>query len=263
LSTARRSKTKRPAPRPSAPPQSTAGAIAKKRSRPPPLPPRRAKKGDEPEIRFEYGPAGRDTLAAIADEVAGLARALASRPDNPSAPDITLSETPAGRDTVTAIAREVAEHAATAVRPKLTTLDYETRPGASRDTREAAPEIEIGAEPDTAVRRRVTTRGYDERPQRPPQPSHETLDAIARALAGPDSGPRPLEGDLEICEMVTFVVRGSDLTSLSSEEGRRQFVSERLMRRLPVSSHDDIVRIDVTPWTVRGTLIARVWCRLA
>jgi hypothetical protein len=29
-----------------------------------------------------------------------------------------------------------------------------------------------------------------------------------------------------------------------------------------VSSLDDVVRIDVTPWTVRGTLIVRVWCRL-
>jgi hypothetical protein len=261
LSTARRSKTKRPVPRPSAPPQSTAGAIVKKRSRPPPLPPRRAKKSDEPEIRFEYGPAGRDTLAAIADEVAGIARALASRPDNPSAPEITLSETPAGRDTVAAIAREVAEHAATAVRPKLTTLDYETRPG-SGDARHAAPEIEIAPEADTAVRRRVTTRGYDERPPRPPQASRETLDAIARALSGGEAEPTPHEADLEICEMVTFVIRGADLTPLSSEDGRRQFVIDRLMRRLPVATPDDIVRVDVTPWTVRGTLIVRVWCRL-
>jgi hypothetical protein len=25
---------------------------------------------------------------------------------------------------------------------------------------------------------------------------------------------------------------------------------------------DDIDRVDVTPWTVQGTLVVRVWCRL-
>lgn len=263
MSSARRPKTKRP-PRPSTAPGGPASgnaraAAAKKRSRPPPLPQRRPRATVEaPEIRFEYGPAGRETLAAIAEEVAGLARAIAARPHNASAPEISITESPAGRETISAIAREVAEQ----VRPKLTTLNYDEPPEARA----------LPSEPTTAVRRRLPTRGYSEAPP-PPEPEPEapqttavpagrdTLEAIARAVAGPESGPRVRE-ELDVYEMATFVVRGNDLARLSTENGRREFVGERLLARLPVASLDDVDRIDVTPWTVRGTLIVRVWCRL-
>ncbi len=62
--------------------------------------------------------------------------------------------------------------------------------------------------------------------------------------------------------MVTFVVRGPELSRLSSQQARRDFVAERLLQRLPVASIDKVDRIDVTPWTVRGTVIVRVWCRV-
>jgi hypothetical protein len=194
-----------------------------------------AREGSAPDIRFDYGPVGRETLAAISDEVADMAIAIAARAPCTSAPEIALDETPAGRDTVTAIAREVATHAATAVRPRLTTLDYSSRP-------RAGDAADSGAQPR--------------------EPSRETIDALARAMAGSEAEPGPAEQVLEISEMVTFVVRGTDLTQLATEEGRRRFVEERLMRRLPVQSLDQVMRVDVTPWTVRGTLIVRVWCRL-
>jgi hypothetical protein len=61
--------------------------------------------------------------------------------------------------------------------------------------------------------------------------------------------------------MATFVVRG-DLAQLSSVAARRRFVTDRLLHRLPVESIEEVDRIDVTPWTVRGTVIVRVWCRV-
>jgi hypothetical protein len=33
------------------------------------------------------------------------------------------------------------------------------------------------------------------------------------------------------------------------------------MGSLPVGSIDEVDRVDVTPWTVQGTLVVRVWCR--
>jgi hypothetical protein len=79
--------------------------------------------------------------------------------------------------------------------------------------------------------------------------SATTTDARATALA------------LEIFEMMTYVVRGSDVARLSSEALRRAFVEEHLLSRLPVRSMAEIERVDVTPWTVPGTLVVRVWCR--
>ena len=52
------------------------------------------------------------------------------------------------------------------------------------------------------------------------------------------------------------------MARLSSDALRRQFVEEHLLARLPSPSMDDIDRVDVTPWTVQGTLVVRVWCRL-
>jgi hypothetical protein len=119
----------------------------------------------------------------------------------------------------------------------VSTLDYGARP-------EGEAAVELPPEPETVVRRRA---------------GRETLDEIARALS-PETAPGP--EDVEISELVTFVVRGSDLASLSTEDGRRQFAQDRLLKRLPVASMRDVLRVDVTPWTVQGTLIVRVWCRL-
>jgi hypothetical protein len=38
-------------------------------------------------------------------------------------------------------------------------------------------------------------------------------------------------------------------------------VEENLLKRLPVHSMADVERVDVTPWTVQGTLVVRVWCK--
>jgi hypothetical protein len=74
-------------------------------------------------------------------------------------------------------------------------------------------------------------------------------------------GQAPSETPCEIYEMMTFVVRG-DLARLSSTRARREFVAERLLSRLPVRDISEVDRVDVTPWTVHGTVIVRVWCRV-
>ncbi|MCA9647013.1 MAG: hypothetical protein KC492_40270, partial [Myxococcales bacterium] len=68
---------------------------------------------------------------------------------------------------------------------------------------------------------------------------------------------------MEVFEMITFVVRANDAGRLSSMRSRKDFVAEKLMHRLPIESPDDIERVDVTPWTGKGTVILRVWCRVA
>jgi hypothetical protein len=88
----------------------------------------------------------------------------------------------------------------------------------------------------------------------------DTLAAIIAEAAKPQDAAAPKD-TIEVFEMVTFVVRGVEAARLSSEALRRRFVEERLMKRLPVSSMNQVDRVDVTPWTVQGTLVLRVWCR--
>ena len=73
---------------------------------------------------------------------------------------------------------------------------------------------------------------------------------------------RLASGPIEAFELANFVVRGDDLAQLTSEATRREFVADRLMHRLPVSSIEQVERIDIAPWSVKGTLILRVWCRV-
>lgn len=83
-------------------------------------PPRRA----EPEILVAIAPAGRETLDAIANELApknpllGRARSRAE-----SMPEITIHQTPAGRETLAAINEELADDG----RDTLPTLPYGDR----------------------------------------------------------------------------------------------------------------------------------------
>ena len=190
-----------------------------------------------------YTPAGRETLDAITSEVFG-------KPADPDpGPEIQIGEEPAGRETLAAIAEELRP----AARQKQSTLPYSDRisnaPGArtpSKAPQETAPEIIVSRAPA----------------------GRETLAAIeselrAEAAPGSAEAPQPEAGaPLEIFEMVTFVVRGSEAARLSTEALRRRFAEERLIHRLPVKSAEDIDRVDVTPWTVRDTFVVRVWCKL-
>lgn len=66
---------------------------------------------------------------------------------------------------------------------------------------------------------------------------------------------------LEIFELVTFIVRGNDIGDLSTDAKRRRFVETHLLRRLPGRTMEGVERVEVTPWTAKGTMVVRVWCR--
>jgi hypothetical protein len=191
--------------------------------RPPVRPP-----GSIPEIIVSYKPAGRETLDAIANELVPLP-VPAEPPSGPlterqsSSPEIIVHEAPL--DPLAALARERAEARAAAQRVEI--------PQAATPRAEPPPAAPV---PPAAI---------------------VSLEATGAAQSDTRAGTQ----SLEIFEMVTYVVRGGDVARLASENARRAFVEEHLLARLPVRTMAEIERIDVTPWTVQGTLVVRVWCR--
>jgi len=169
-----------------------------------------------------------------------------------SQPDILVAYTPAGRDTMDAIATELVPMPLPAV------TDFET----------SSPEITIRE--GIAGRETLAAILEETRPEaRAPQTTLPYGDRVSNAPGArtPSSAPAatPAKGKstgVEIFEMMTYVVRGIEAAKLSSDALRRQFVEENLMERLPTRSMDEIDRVDVTPWTIQGTLVVRVWCRL-
>jgi hypothetical protein len=206
-----------------------------------------------PDINLKYSKAGRETLAAIAEELSQVSepsdrvRALARAA---SSPEIAVRETVAGRETLGAIAAELREDPRTAINTKPYGDRISNAPGAKappRPTLGTAPEIDI----------RQTSIGRD------------TMAAINSELAieeAVDEDDAPTSSvlaaqSIELYEMMTFVAKG-DVAKLSSANARRDFVRDRLLHRLPVMTLDDVDRVDVTPWTERGTVLVRVWCRV-
>lgn len=178
-------------------------------------------------------------MAAIAAELVGSVDVSESEPpDSPDAgPEIFVSEAHAGRETLAAIAEEARPGRG---RAKLSTLPYSDRlsnaPGAR--TPSAVPEKKKSSAPP--------------KPSTPPKSS---------ASAAPPTSLRPVIA-ADIFEMVTFVLRGLDLATFSTEAIRRAFIEENLLHRLPIESMADVDRVDMTPWTVQGTFVLRVWCRV-
>lgn len=261
----RKSKSSRPPKQPGRGSQRPAPPRPAGRPAPPPRPvQRKVGLASAPEVEAAPAPVGRDTLAAIAEELAGIAQAsstpaprreapsrprfstlgyeerpverlqvLAPSPRRGSAPDLAFGSAPAGRETLAAIAEELAGGEA----PAVVRRDFDDGPEITTHVRPAGRETLAAIESELA----------------------SALEPSPRA---PQSSPRLREGEDEIFEMVTFVVRTSDTARLSTASARREFVAERLMHRLPVTSQDDIDRVDVTPWTVKGTVIVRVWCKV-
>ncbi len=182
-----------------------------------------------PDVKIGYKTAGRDTMAAIEEELAAPSLSTTE------APVIEISEAPAGRETMAAIAEELQNE----MRPRQNTLPYGDKisnaPGARSPSRmpviatrpSDAPEITMGAEAAAPV---VPT-------------------------------PRIASEGLEIFELLTFIIRGNKVGDLSTDALRRRFVEENLLHRLPSQSTDAVERIEVTPWTAKGTMVVRVWCR--
>jgi len=169
------------------------------------------------------------------------------------------------------------------VRPEQSTLDYGDRisnaPGAKTPSKFPAPRPSARPTPRPA---RKAERSAPEITISQTSIGRDTLALIAEQLiASPDSAavaekPKPsfvrdqaptiddgvYNAPLAIFEMLTFVVQGPEVAQLASEALRRRFVEEHLLHRLPAKDMAQVDRIDVTPWTVHGTVVVRVWCRV-
>jgi hypothetical protein len=236
-----------------------------------------------PEIKVGYAPAGRETLAAIAEELAMAAAVASSGDTRDSAPDIELGaeivlESP---DRAPAVGADVQG------RQRQSTKSYGDRvsnaPGAvvprPRVKKPAggyasSPEITLsqgpaGRETLAAIGDELSAEPGTSNPRGGPDASSPEITIVDEAgeirdLSGPHaSSPTHIAtAPLEIYEVVTFVVKGGDMERLASQGARRDFVTERLRQRLPVTNLEDVERIEVTPSSVRGTVILRVWCRV-
>ncbi len=197
---------------------------------------RRSLAPSAPEVKLGYATAGRETMAAIEEELTAPSLSTAE------APLIEISETPAGRETMAAIAEELAE----AMRPRLNTLPYgdqiSNAPGAKSPSRMPAHRPTAEPAPVGAPKR-------DDGPE-------VTIGTEAAPLT-----PRLKPDALEIFELLTFIIRGSMVGDLSTDALRRRFVEEHLLERVPSGSIADVERIEVTPWTAKGTMVMRLWCR--
>ena len=221
-----------------------------------------------PDIKFGYARVGRETLAAIAEELEAAGREDLTPPERvrafaraASAPDISVRETLAGRETLGAIAQELRSGA---TRDALNTKPYGDRisnaPGAyvpGRGPFETSPEISvhqspIGRETLAAINEELREPLLDE-----PITGVRNRETSTEQDA-PSSSVYPANA-IDVFEMMTFVARG-EVSELASMVARRAFVEQRLLHRLPVASMALVDRIDVTPWTVKGTVIVRVWC---
>ena len=177
-------------------------------------------------------------MAAIEEELATASPSFAE------APMIEISEAPAGRETMAAIAEELAE----SMRPRQNTLPYADKisnaPGARSPSRmpKSVPELASPAPPSA-------TNGSDEGPE-----------ITVSAEPAPPT-PRIASNELEIFELLTFIIRGNKVGDLSTDAVRRRFVEEHLLHRVPSGSIDAVERIEVTPWTAKGTMVVRVWCK--
>jgi hypothetical protein len=185
---------------------------------------RRSLAPSAPELKIGYKPAGRDTLAAIEEELATPEVRAAE------APVIEITETPAGRDTLAAIEQELTAE----LRPRRPMLPHghsiSNARGARRPSKAPAPKPQAGLE------------------SAPPGQCEPATEALQPA-------------SVEIFELLTFIVRGSDVGDLATDALRRRFVEQHLLHRVPGGSLAAVERIEVTPWTTKGTTIVRMWCR--
>lgn len=166
-----------------------------------------------------------------------------------------VTYTPAGHATLAAITQELLQ--ATPLPAPQTQAQVRVEEG---------PEVSVVEGP--AGRETLALIAELDRPQRPEQTTLSYGDRISNAPGAktPSRAPvppvAPSATPLTIFEMLTFVVQGAEIASLSTEGVRRRFVEEHLLQRLPAQDMARVERVDVTPWTVQGTVVLRVWCKV-
>ena len=173
----------------------------------------------------------------------------------------------AGRDTLAAIADEMTRDAPQKHRPKLDTVGYEDRPGApARPEQGSSPEVITIGE---ATVGRATMAAIDEalaaeaRAMMAAAEAAEARHGASSANAGRAKGASlPVVEPAQIFEISTFIVEGDEIFSKASERSRRDFVEERLLHRLPALSMEEVVRIDFSRGAAPNTVILRIWSKV-
>ena len=239
--------------------------------------PPRPQDGSQPEVQISYTAAGHETMAAISEELLAPRVAQDSVDDGP---EVSVVEAPAGRETLALIAEAVQP-----VRAEQSTLSYGDRianaPGAKTPSRapgplhsvaraatqSSAPEISItesavGRETLAVIAAELVPTAREGALESPAPGTASVSVSPASARAEAPTIDESANAGFAIFEMLTFVVQGPETASLSSEALRRRFVEEHLLERLPAKNMAQVDRVDVTPWTVRGTVVVRVWCKL-
>jgi hypothetical protein len=185
-----------------------------------------------------------------------------------------LRRAAAGRDTLSAIADELAHDLPEKHRPKLDTLSYEDRPASpTRPDHGSSPEIITIGE---ASMGRATLAAIDEAlaaeartmmaaaEQQAVEPRHVASSASASGTAAPRApmASLPALEPAQIFEISTFIVQGEEIFSKASERSRRDFVEQRLLHRLPALSMEEVVRIDISRGAASNTVILRIWSKV-
>lgn len=204
-------------------------------------------------------------MAAIAEEL--VFREPSPTVDDDS-PEVSVVEGPAGRETLALI-----ESASRPPRSRQSTLGYGDRisnaPGAKTPSRPPISEKKPSRAPSKTPSHAPGVKPASHAPgvKAPSHApgtkasSHSPAQTASRAPIAPVA-PTPLGSMPTIFEMFTFVVQGAEVASLASDAQRRRFVESYLIARLPRQDMAQVDRIDVTPWTVKDTVVVRVWCRI-
>ena len=197
-----------------------------------------------------------------------------ARSSESSQPEISLHREPVGRDTLAAIDEELARELPKKHRPPMDTLDYEERPrapGVSRPPQGSSPDVitigeaPMGRETLAAIDEELALEARVAMAQAAPTlaraaTTHAAASAGGRSATTPRTLAAPAPAD--IFEISTFIVEGEEIFSKASNAARRDFVEQRLLHRLPVRSMADVVRIDLSRGAAANTMILRVWSKV-
>ncbi len=253
-----------------------------------------------PEISIRQGPAGRSTLDAIAKDAGGrpavrvTTQSAVQVPQAPrrhesSLPDISVAYLPGGRETLAAIQSEISGGAPadsepssgiavarpeppTGVRERRTTLGFEDRPlkdASGRTMIDSAPEVitleesPIGRATLAAIAAEAAEADDGEVSVQTSELDDETLAAIQEE-AGTKVEPSPrAPREMQIHEVITFVIRGLDPQSVATQDSRKALVAKHIMHRLPVWSLDDVDRVDLARSDDGSYVVLQIMCRLS
>lgn len=181
---------------------------------------------------------GRETLVAIAEDEADQARALLERKRRSTRPPPQTPAPPAA---------PAVPPSSDAGRGRMVTLDYHEQPPRA-PAHDSSPEIETGLKPIGRETLAAITSDL----------AHEMMKALS--IEERSAWLLQLE-EAAVIEPFRFEVRGAPMLARSDEALRREFISARLLHRLPIRSLEQVSRIDVSP-TADEALTLTIWVKI-